>query len=101
MEGQFHVGRHSCVTTQESHEDLPALDSNLPVQPWQLVTDVEGLLGTDVEPDPLFFVESWSLGVDAAVRNFQRRCAKQPIVKINGSALPAVNNLQASLFVEE
>lgn len=31
------------------------------------------LLGTQAEPDPLFFVETWTLGIDAATHNFQTR----------------------------
>lgn len=31
------------------------------------------LLGTQVEPDPLFFVETWTLGVEAATESFHAR----------------------------
>lgn len=34
---------------------------------------IDDLLGTETEPDPLFFVESWTVGVPAATRNFQSR----------------------------
>ena len=34
---------------------------------------MENVLGLDAEPDPLFFVETWTLGLDTAAQNFQAR----------------------------
>ena len=34
---------------------------------------MEQLLGEDYEPDPLFFVDSWTIGVQAAAQSFQAR----------------------------
>ena len=31
-----------------------------------LLTQIEPVLGQDAEPDPTFFVESWTVGVTAA-----------------------------------
>ena len=49
-------------------------------QPWTepgntgpLLTQVQPLLGEDAEPDPTFFVESWTLGVTAASQNYLHR----------------------------
>ena len=72
MEGRFHVDRCTRATTPVNYDNPPALGPNRPVPPWQFVIEIEGLLRTGSEPDPLFFVESWSHGVPAAVENFQR-----------------------------
>jgi len=37
------------------------------------LTPIEQLLGPDAVPDAAFFVETWTLGLGAASRNFQRR----------------------------
>jgi DnaJ-domain-containing protein 1 len=101
MEGQFHVGRRSRVTTQESYDDLPALDPNPPGRPSQFVIDIQRLLGAESEPDPLFFVESWSLGVEVAVENFHRRCLGQADRERNGNASHTLTNIQALPFMQE
>ncbi|MFP5229242.1 MAG: J domain-containing protein [Acidobacteriota bacterium] len=38
-----------------------------------LLTQVEPLLGANAEPDPTFFVESWTIGVSAASENYLHR----------------------------
>jgi hypothetical protein len=38
-----------------------------------LLTHIERVLGVDTEPDPEFFVDSWTVGVAAASENFLRR----------------------------
>jgi hypothetical protein len=38
-----------------------------------LLTQIQPLLGEDAEPDPTFFVESWTVGVTAASENYLRR----------------------------
>lgn len=45
---------------------------------FRFLTQVEQLLGEGVEPDALFFVDSWSAGTRAAVNRFLRRCGDQP-----------------------
>ena len=73
MRNQFNVDRGSRSTTQQSCDGVSSLAPNRPGHTWQLVNDVEGLLGEEAEPDPLFFVESWTLGVPAAAENWQKR----------------------------
>ena len=73
MKSQFNVNRGSCSTTRQSYDGVSSLAPNLPGHTWQLVNDVKELLGEESEPDPLFLVESWTLGVPAAVVNWQRR----------------------------
>ena len=50
------------------------------VLPWTeakaappLAVQIQPLLGEDAEPDPTFFVESWTVGVTAASENYLRR----------------------------
>jgi DnaJ-domain-containing protein 1 len=38
-----------------------------------LLAQIEPLLGEGAEPDPTFFVESWTVGVSAAAENYQKR----------------------------
>jgi len=73
MKSQFNVDRASCSTAQQSSDGPSALAPVRPGHTWQFVDDVQGLLGNDAEPDPLFFVQSWTLGVPAAIENWQQR----------------------------
>lgn len=73
MKNQFHVDRGSCTTAQESYDSLPALETNRPGRTWQFVDDFQGHMGDNSEPDPLFFVETWTLGMAAAIENFKQR----------------------------
>ncbi len=51
-----------------------------------LLAQVEPFLGEAAEPDPMFFVESWTFGVTAASENYLRR-HQEP--KNHESAMPA------------
>jgi DnaJ-domain-containing protein 1 len=51
-----------------------------------LLAQVEPFLGKAAEPDPMFFVESWTFGVTAASENYLRR-HQEP--KNHESAMPA------------
>lgn len=73
MEGQFHVDRGARSTAQESFKATPAFEPNGPRQSWQFVDEFQQLVGDDSEPDPLFFVESWTSGMPAAVENLKQR----------------------------
>jgi len=73
MQNQFHVDRGSCSTAQESYHGLPALEPNQPGRTWQFVDDFQNHMGDNSEPDPLFFVETWTLGMAAAIENFKQR----------------------------
>ena len=101
MESQFHVDRGHSVAGQEGLGDSPALDPNRAGEPWQLVSEVERLLGPDSEPDPLFFVESWSLGVPAAVENLERRRHDQAERERKGHTFDNFSNPRAQAFVQE
>jgi hypothetical protein len=101
MEGQIHVDRGPCITTRESYDGPPALGPNRPVPPWQLAIEIQGLLGADSEPDTLFFVESWTLGVTTAVESLKQRRQGQADREPYGHAIPNFNNLRALSFVQE
>jgi hypothetical protein len=73
MQNQFHVNRGSGSTAQESYGGLLALDPIQPGRTWQFVDDFQNRVGDNSEPDPLFFVETWTLGMAAAVENFKQR----------------------------
>jgi hypothetical protein len=73
MAGQFHTERVSRSTRRNSCEAIPAFEQNLPGNACQFVDDFQGLMGDDFEPDPLFFVECWTFGTPAAMKNFKQR----------------------------
>jgi DnaJ-domain-containing protein 1 len=77
MTGQFHAESFTRSTRQESGTPIGAFDSNGPVSACQFVDDFENLVGDDVEPDPLFFVECWTVGNAAAATNFRQRRQRQ------------------------
>lgn len=73
MKDQFLVDRGSGSTTYENHEAIPAIEPNRTGNTWEFVNDIQQVLGDDAQPDPLFFVESWTQGLPAAVENWQKR----------------------------
>jgi len=101
MEGQFHVDRGPCISTQKSYDSPPALGPNRPAQPWQFVIEIQRILGADSEPDTLFFVESWTLGVPAAVENFQRRRQGKADQERYRPTFDNFNSLRGQSFVQE
>jgi hypothetical protein len=62
---------------QESCEASPSFESNRPRQNCQFVDDFQQIVGDGAEPDPLFFVDCWTLGTSAAATNFQQRRQRQ------------------------
>jgi DnaJ-domain-containing protein 1 len=55
----------SSTASATSSENAPSFPS--------LFAQIEDLLGTQTEPDPQFFVETWTNGVEAASQSFQTR----------------------------
>jgi hypothetical protein len=95
MKSQTYLELDTFSATQDSCASAQSPKLAKPGFTWQYVDDVQRLLGEDTEPDPLFFVESWTLGVSAAVDNWQRRWNVQangsvPAAK-SGSGLPPGN----------
>jgi DnaJ-domain-containing protein 1 len=61
----------SCQRAQEAYTAASTAEGSQPNP--SLFAQVEQLLGEDSEPDPDFFIDSWTLGVAAASENFRRR----------------------------
>lgn len=77
---------HSASVSYDAHPGAPRVSSGHSAQhnmPWDstqnstpfptLVAQLDELLGTNSEPDSQFFVESWTLGVEAATQSLQAR----------------------------
>jgi DnaJ-domain-containing protein 1 len=73
METQFRVNPGTCASAHDGYEAIPARQTPVSKQSWKFVSDFERLVGVDSEPDPQFFVESWTLGMAAAVESFNQR----------------------------
>ncbi len=76
MKSKFRIDPQSCSIDQESHFEAPAIDSNAPGG-RRFVNAFAELLGDDSDPDPQFFVECWTLGVQEAMGNLQIRLHEQ------------------------
>jgi DnaJ domain len=76
MASQFEVAG-SCATSHDGYEPIPSLDQGRPKPVWRFVDEFQQLLGDDSAPDPQFFVESWTFGMNAAVDNYQQRRQKK------------------------
>ena len=100
MKGNFEVDRGSCATMREGNETIPALEANQPERAWKFVSQMEQVLGENTEPDPLFFVASWTIGVPAAIQNFLDRQTRQknhkrpkhPFRDLGTPSFPQVNH---------
>jgi len=73
MDGQLYRDGSAIPNRKENHRVVQTLDSNGAGWPDQFVNKLDQILGADSEPDPLFFVESWTLDFDSAVENLHRR----------------------------
>jgi DnaJ-domain-containing protein 1 len=78
MEHQFNPYRGYDATTHQNREPLEAQSSNQSGQAAPIFSDFQQLLGEGSEPDPLFFIETWTLGTSAAVESFRLRQPMQP-----------------------
>jgi DnaJ-domain-containing protein 1 len=101
MEGQVYVDRGFGSSTQESYAARPARQPNPPLRPWQFVNDFQQVMGENSEPDPLFFVESWTIGVPAAMESLQRRRQVQAEAERQSRAFGNLDNLGTLSFVQE
>jgi DnaJ domain len=101
MENQFKVKRGSCSITKGAHETVPEPDLNHPRPAWQFVEEFQRLLGEECEPDPLFFVESWTMGISAAVETFQHRRQGEADRDRENHAFQQFENLETQVFIPE
>lgn len=97
MENQFNPFRNYDATTQQNRETAEPSSSNLSGsnqsgQASPFISDFQQLLGEASEPDPLFFIETWTLGTPAAVENFRLR---QPMQAAHRSTPPRVDQQPA------
>lgn len=86
MERSYPVDRDVRPTAQPAaaSSNSPSADSwSSPENQPALHDLMQDLLGAQAEPDPLFFVETWTLGVEAAAENFH---ARQPIASTHEPA---------------
>ena len=77
MEGYVQIGRSFFAVPHEGSESLNSTEPTPPEPPSQFAAQMAQILGESSEPDPLFFVESWTVGVAAAVDNLQQRRQRQ------------------------
>lgn len=77
MEDGFQVDRGPCSTLREGYEANSAIETFGSKPAWNFVLQMEQVLGEGSEPDPLFFVESWTIGLSAAAESFQQRSRRQ------------------------
>lgn len=68
----------SWALDRDGWTEAPRSSSSAAAPDWMaaepsLCSRLEPLLGADCSPDPVFFVESWTLGASTAVENLRRR----------------------------
>ncbi len=91
MDHSFLVELESGTRAQQA-STAPSAEWTEP-QP-SLFAQVEQLLGGDSEPDPAFFIDSWTVGVAAASENFLRRRQDQKNTQKNREhAVPAFHTI--------
>jgi len=100
MEGQFHVDPSTCASAHDGYESISAHPISGPRPSWNFVGDFERLVGDDSEPDPQFFVESWTLGMAAAVENFQLRRRGQAKAGRPMSGFAEIDAFEPAPFVQ-
>lgn len=101
MEGYFQADRGPCSTMQTGHEAMPQFARNQSEHAGQFETRMEQFLGNDSEPDTLFFVESWTIGVPASVQNFQQRQQWQKDRERRSRSVDRLHNLRTLSFLQE
>jgi DnaJ-domain-containing protein 1 len=101
MAGRFHAESFSCSTKQGDCETTPDFESNRPGQDCQFVEDFQPIVGDDAEPDPLFFVECWTLGTSAAATNFQQRRQRQAASELSCQAFRDLYSSRALSILQQ
>lgn len=101
MESQLRVNRGSGSATEGGYEAISALEPRRPVRTWEFVSEFQQLLGDDSEPDPLFFVDSWTLGMGAAVESFKQRRQAQADREREIRDFSELDSLGARALLEE
>ena len=73
MERSFMAECELWATTQGGYPAVPASAASGQEPPWTFFAQIEDALGKDAEPDPAFFIESWTAGLAAAAESFLKR----------------------------
>jgi DnaJ-domain-containing protein 1 len=73
MEYLSDLDRGYGTTMRQNRETMEAAAPNRPELASPFVGDFQQLLGEGSDPDPLFFMETWTLGTPAALENFKQR----------------------------
>lgn len=73
MEQHFHSHSNFHSASPEGDEETLGTKAAAPENTWPLASQINQLLGDDSVLDPLFFEESWTLGLDAAVQHCQQK----------------------------
>ena len=73
VQGQFHRDSSSDARSHEGFRTIPTPRSTASQDDWPLAREIQQLLGEDSQLDPLFFEETWTLGMPAAVENRRLR----------------------------
>jgi hypothetical protein len=72
---ELHRGSDAHIVEETAASSVAAQDR--PVPSFRFVDQLENLLGVGAEPDPLFFVDSWTIGLPAAIGGFAKRRNEQ------------------------
>ena len=99
MERQFHshIDAHSSQEgDEETLERRPAAQDDT----WPLANEIQQLLGDDSELDPLFFEESWTLGLDTAVQHCQQKRDVSKAREQQSRAFRELDNLGTLSFAQ-
>jgi hypothetical protein len=72
-----------------------------PIRPSRFANDMEQLLGDDLDLDPLFLEESWTVGTPAALENLRRRRQSRVEREHQSRASLAFDHLRVIASVED
>jgi hypothetical protein len=72
-----------------------------PIRPSRFANDMEQILGDDLDLDPLFLEEGWTVGTPAALENLRRRRQSQVEREQQSRASRVFDNLRVFASVED
>lgn len=96
-----HDAPHTAQRTASAHSSSQSSPWTSPEDSAALLDLMHDLLGTNAEPDPLFFVETWTLGIDAAAHNFQTRHHNSTHTGPNASPFRSFDFSVPLVFIQE
>jgi hypothetical protein len=101
MEGQFQAEIGSYPAIQGGQNAIAGFEPSRTEEAWPFANAASPLLGGDFQPDPLFFEESWTLGVPAATKNWKRRQQVQAERERQGGGPRGFDSQATSSFMQE